>query len=88
MIVDDVVIDDEVLGDWLDVLGELKPTWVGVRCSQETTAERERRGDRPLGMTVTQTDSVHRSLHCAFEIDTGDLTPSEALGELRAGLAQ
>jgi chloramphenicol 3-O phosphotransferase len=89
VIVDDVVIDDEVLGDWLDVLGELKPTWVGVRCSPETTAERERRrGDRPVGMTVTQTDSVHRSVHYAFEIDTGDLTPGEALGELRAGLAQ
>jgi chloramphenicol 3-O phosphotransferase len=89
VIVDDVVIDDEVLGDWLDVLGELKPTWVGVRCSPEITAERERcRGDRPVGMTGTQTDSVHRSLRYAFEIDTGDLTPSESLDELRVGLAR
>ena len=88
VIVDDVVIDDEVLGDWLDVLGELKPTWVGIRCSPEVTAERERRrGDRPVGMTGTQTDSVHRSLLYAFEIDTGDLAPSEALDELRVGLA-
>ena len=88
VIVDDVVIDDEVLGDWLDVLGELKPTWVGIRCSPEVTAERERRrGNRPVGMTGTQTDSVHRSLLYAFEIDTGDLAPSEALDELRVGLA-
>jgi chloramphenicol 3-O phosphotransferase len=88
VIVDDVVIDDEVLGDWLDVLGELKPTWVGVRCPQEITTQRERRrGDRPAGMTVTQTDSVHRSVRYAFEIDTAELTPSEALDELRVGLA-
>lgn len=40
------------------------------------TAERElRRGDRPVGMTGTQTNSVHRSLRYAFEIDTGQLTP-------------
>ncbi|MGH8951718.1 MAG: phosphotransferase-like protein [Acidimicrobiia bacterium] len=89
VIVDDVVIDDDVLGDWLEVLGELKPTWVGVRCSPEITAGRERRrGDRPAGMTGTQTDSVHRSLRYAFEIDTGDLTPGESLDELRVGLAR
>ena len=89
VIVDDVVIDDEVHGDWLDVLGELRPTWVGVRCSPEITAERERRrGDRPVGMTGTQTHSVHRSMRYAFEIDTGDLTPGESLDELRVGLAR
>ena len=33
VIVDDVVIDDEVLRDWLEVLDELEPTWVAVRCS-------------------------------------------------------
>ena len=82
-----VVIDDGVLGDWLEVLDELEPTWVAVRCSPEITAERElRRGDRPVGMTGTQTNSVHRSLRYAFEIDTRELTPSEALDELRGRL--
>ena len=88
VIVDDVVIDDGVLRDWLDVLDELEPTWVAVRCAPEITAAREvRRGDRPVGMTGTQTDSVHRSLRYAFEIDTGELTPGEALDELRGRLA-
>jgi hypothetical protein len=91
VIVDDVVIDDEVLDDWLDVLGELTPTWVGIRCSPEITAERERRrGDRPLGMTGTQTDSVQRSLRYAFEIDAGTSHPaspwtSSASDSLRSG---
>jgi len=87
VIVDDVVIDDGVLSDWLEVLDELEPTWVAVRCLPEITAERElRRGDRPIGMTGTQTNSVHRSLRYAFEIDTGELTPIEALDELRGRL--
>jgi chloramphenicol 3-O phosphotransferase len=87
VIVDDVVIDDEVLSDWLEVLDELEPTWVAVRCPPEMTAERElRRGDRPVGMTGTQTNSVHRLVRYAFEIDTGELTPSEALDEFRGRL--
>jgi chloramphenicol 3-O-phosphotransferase len=60
---------------------------VAVRCPPEITAERElRRGDRPVGMTGTQTNSVHRLVRYAFEIDTGELTPSEALDELRGRL--
>ena len=88
VIVDDVVIDDEVLRDWLEVLGDLEPTWVAVRCAPAIAAERERRrGDRPVGMTGTQTDTVHRSVRYAFEVDTGTLTPAAALDELCGFLA-
>jgi chloramphenicol 3-O phosphotransferase len=88
VIVDDVVVDEEILDDWLDVLGELQPTWIGVRCSPEVAVEREqRRGDRPVGMTSTQSMSVHRHVRYAFEIDTGDLTPGECLVELTRKLA-
>jgi chloramphenicol 3-O-phosphotransferase len=38
-------------------------------------------------MTGTQTNRVHRSVRYVFEIDTGELTPSEALAELRGRLA-
>jgi hypothetical protein len=34
-------------------------------------------------LTGTQINSVHRSVRDAFEIDAGELTPSEALDELR-----
>lgn len=88
VIVDDVVVDEGILDDWLDVLSELQPTWIGVRCSPEVAVEREqRRGDRPVGMTSTQSMSVHRHVRYAFEIDTGDLTPSECLIELTRKLA-
>ena len=87
-VVDDVVIDEGILDDWLEVLAGLQPTWIGVRCSPEMAVEREeRRGDRPVGMTSTQSMSVHRHLRYAFEIDTGNLTPSECLTELTRKLA-
>jgi chloramphenicol 3-O-phosphotransferase len=85
----DVVVDEGILDDWLDVLGALQPSWIGVRCSPEIAVEREqRRGDRPVGMTSTQSMSVHRHVRYAFEIDTGDLTPSECLLELTRKLAR
>jgi chloramphenicol 3-O phosphotransferase len=89
VIVDDVVVDDAILHDWLEVLEDLRPTWVAIRCSPETAARRERaRGDRPVGMTGTQTTTVHRSVSYAFEVDTDELSPGEALAELcgRLGL--
>jgi chloramphenicol 3-O phosphotransferase len=82
-----VVVDEATLHDWVDVLGELRPTWVAIRCPPEIAARREHaRGDRPIGMTGTQTTSVHRSLSYAFDIDTGELTPREVLTRVCAGL--
>ncbi len=87
VIVDDVVVDEAIFGDWLDVLGELEPTWVGIRCSPDIAVRREQaRGDRPVGMTAVQTMSVHRHVSYAFEIDTGVLAPDDALIELCSGL--
>jgi chloramphenicol 3-O phosphotransferase len=40
-VVDDVVIDEGILDDWLEVLAGLQPTWIGVRCSPEMAVERE-----------------------------------------------
>jgi hypothetical protein len=39
-------------------------------------------------MTGTQTTTVHRSVRYAFEVDTDELSPGEALAELcgRLGL--
>lgn len=83
VIVDDVVIDEDTLADWREVLGELQPTWVGIRCSPEIAAERERaRGDRPIGMSEAQVVTVHRFVNYAFEIDTGRRSVTESLDEL------
>jgi chloramphenicol 3-O phosphotransferase len=82
VIVDDVVVDDGLLRDWLEVLAGLDPVWVAVRCSREIAEQRERaRGDRPIGMAGAQHATVHRDVPYAFEIDTGVLSPAAALSE-------
>ena len=87
VIVDDVVIDAATAEDWRDVLGELRPTWVAVHCDPEVAIDRERtRGDRPMGMTSTQTHNVHRHVEYAFQIDTTTLGPADALAALNTGL--
>jgi chloramphenicol 3-O phosphotransferase len=87
VIVDDVIIDAATAQDWRDVLGDLRPTWVGVHCAPDVAIERERtRGDRPIGMTSTQTHNVHRHVEYAFQIDTTTLGPTDALAALNAGL--
>ena len=87
VIVDDVVVDEATRDDWLNVLNDLGPTWVAIRCAVEITDHRERvRGDRPLGMARVQQAGIHRGLPYAFSIDTGTLTPGEALTALSHGL--
>ena len=87
VIVDDVVIDEATFADWSEVLGDLQPTWVGVRCAPEIAAARERaRGDRPIGMSDAQVDTVHHFAEYAFEIDTGRCSAIESLDDLCAKL--
>jgi chloramphenicol 3-O phosphotransferase len=87
VIVDDVVVDRATYDNWCDVLGDLEPTWVAVRCAPEITEAREReRGDRPVGMASAQRDIVHADIDYAVQIDTGELSPSDALAVLRQSL--
>ena len=80
VIVDDVVIDRETRDSWFRALDGLHVTWVAVRCPRDLAVAREQqRGDRPVGMADAQYDTVHLDVPYAFEIDTGILTPSEAL---------
>ncbi|WP_328917081.1 MULTISPECIES: chloramphenicol phosphotransferase CPT [unclassified Streptomyces] len=73
-----IVLDEVLLGggvaqertrqylDGLDVL------WVGVRCAPEIAAEREiARGDRVIGMAVSQAEIVHEGVVYHIEVDTG-----------------
>ena len=88
VLVDDVVVDQATRDDWFRVLDGLDPTWVAIRCAPEIADQRERtRGDRPIGMAGVQQDVIHRGIPYAIEIDTGSLTPGEALTALLRGLA-
>ncbi|MFJ5775437.1 chloramphenicol phosphotransferase CPT [Streptomyces sp. NPDC093094] len=72
-----VVVDDVFLGGaasqqrWQKALGGLEVLWVGVRCAPEIAAGRElARGDRAVGMAVSQAEQVHRGVAYDVEIDT------------------
>ena len=83
VIVDDVVIDGTHWDDWTGAMAGLDVVWVGVRCSPDVVAERERtRGDRVIGLARAQTAVVHRDASYDFEIDTTTQTQREASSEL------
>jgi chloramphenicol 3-O phosphotransferase len=87
VIVDDVVIDRETYESWERVLEGLEPVWVAVRCPVEVAEARELiRGDRAIGLARAQHELVHRDISYAFDIDTGDLTATEAHETLRRHL--
>ncbi|WP_432715474.1 chloramphenicol phosphotransferase CPT [Streptomyces lavendulae] len=72
-----VVVDEVFLGAaasqkrWQQALGGLRVLWVGVRCEAAVAAGREvARGDRTVGMAVSQAEAVHRGVVYDLEIDT------------------
>ncbi len=53
-------------------LGGLGVLWVGVRCDPEIAVGRENaRGDRVIGMAVSQAEAVHQGVDYDIEVDTG-----------------
>jgi len=78
-----VIVDEVFLGGaesqrrWRRALGGLDVLWVGVRCESTVAAGREvARGDRAIGMAVSQADLVHRGVVYDLEVDT---TRTEAM---------
>ncbi len=72
-----VIVDEVFLGAaasqqrWQRALAGLPVLWVGVRCASAVAAGREvARGDRVVGMAVSQADLVHRGVIYDLEVDT------------------
>ncbi|WP_159001385.1 chloramphenicol phosphotransferase CPT [Streptomyces sp. SBT349] len=83
-----VIVDEVFLGGAASqrrlrrTLGGLTVLWVGVRCQSAVAAGREvARGDRVVGMAVSQAEVVHEGLVYDVEVDT---TRTEALACARA----
>ncbi|BEL05031.1 hypothetical protein Q0Z83_032220 [Actinoplanes sichuanensis] len=75
------------LADLLDVLAGVDVTLVEVRCSPAELARRElARGDRPVGLAVSQT-LVYRHGDRDIVVDTTAAGPGECAREIVAGLA-
>jgi chloramphenicol 3-O phosphotransferase len=83
-----IILDEAFLGGaasqqrWQRALGALQVMWVGVRCDGAVAAAREvARGDRIIGMAVSQAELVHRGVGYDVQVDT---TRTEALDCARA----
>ena len=89
-----LVIDDVFLGGagsqhrLRQALGPLEVLWVGVRCSPEEAARRERvRGDRVVGQAAAQAAVVHRGVVYDVEVDTTIAEPRECAEVIAAHLS-
>jgi chloramphenicol 3-O phosphotransferase len=83
-----IILDEVFLGGaasqqrWKQALGTLQVLWVGVRCDGAVAAGREiARGDRPIGMAVSQSEVAHQGVSYDLQVDT---THAEALECARA----
>ncbi|WEO93538.1 chloramphenicol phosphotransferase CPT [Streptomyces sp. FXJ1.172] len=72
-----VIVDEVFLGGaysqqrWQKALADLRVLWVGVRCDGAVAAGREvARGDRAVGMAVSQAEIVHQGVTYDLEVDT------------------
>jgi chloramphenicol 3-O phosphotransferase len=88
VIVDEMLLSDDVLDDWLRAL-QGRDTWlVGVQCSLDRLEARERaRSNRP-GLARGHLRTVHRHGLYDFEVDTTDADPDDLARSVLASWAR
>jgi chloramphenicol 3-O phosphotransferase len=79
VIIDDVFISGiEACNRWKASLEGLQVLWVGVFCDPTVASAREsERGDRVVGMAVSQAIAVHVGIHYDIKVDTTKTSPEE-----------
>ncbi len=78
VVVDDLLLEDDFLKDYLEVLDGLEVTFTGVRCDLDTARTREAaRPGRFPGTAAAHFERVHHGCLYDVEIDTTILTPRQ-----------
>lgn len=78
VVVDTVIDNEERLNHCIDLLKDQPTIFVGVKCSKEELVRRENhRGDRQIGLAISQTHKVHVYGEYDIELDTEAMTPTE-----------
>ena len=74
--------------DWSDALKDLRPLWVGVRCSLEECERREmERGDRIRGLAAGHYELVHLGATYDMEVDLTSSQLDDAARQILATFA-
>jgi chloramphenicol 3-O phosphotransferase len=87
VIIDDLMLEEEFLFDYLEALEGLAVLFVGVKCPLDVVNEREsRRPGRFPGTATSHFDRVHSHSIYDLEVDTSRATPLECAREIVAHL--
>jgi len=86
-----IILDEVFLGGaegqqrWRAALAGLDVLWAGVRCDGEIAADRElARGDRVIGMAMSQAEVVHRGVAYDIEVNTAHAESMECARSIAA----
>lgn len=86
-----IIVDEVFLGGaasqqrWEKALGPLRVLWIGVRCESAVAAGREiARGDRVIGMAVSQAEVVHQGVAYDLQVDTAHMEALECARAIAA----
>lgn len=75
LILDEVILSQAILGDWLHVFAGVDVFFVGVRCDLAELQRREReRGDRMVGQALWMHELVHA--HGLYDLEVDSTTRS------------
>ena len=78
VIIDDILLDPEFLGDYLQVLSGMQVYFVGVKCSHAIISERERaRPGRFPGTAIGHYELCHSHKTYDVEVHTDEMLPAE-----------
>ena len=89
VVIDDLLVEEDFLHDYLDVFQDFAVTFVGVRCDLPTLNRRERsRPGRFPGTAAGHFDRVHDGCCYDVEIDTAVSPPRECAKAVLAAVAE
>ena len=89
VVIDDLLVEEDFLRDYLDVFRDYPVTFVGVRCDLPTLNVRERsRPGRFPGTAAGHFDRVHDGCCYDVEIDTATTQPRECAKAVLAVVAE
>ena len=88
VVVDDLLLEQEFLRDYLMVLADFRVLFVGVRCDLATVNARESaRPGRFPGTAAGHFEQVHAGCRYDLEVDTARLSPRQCAGRVLTALA-
>ena len=84
IIIDEVLLDDILIHDYINVLSAHKVYFVGILCDLKIMQEREiLRGDRAIGLSNDQIDRVpHGIREYDLKVDTSNISPFDAARQI------